>query len=364
MRIYRPAARIAAVCAATALALVAALPGGAATGTGWQIVSRAHFGTSTAFNGLFALAATSSASAWAVGGEDLSNGTTGAPLAERWDGTTWQPAALPAGLTDVLDAVSAPATNDAWAVSALGGYALHWDGTTWSVAKTWREPPLRRELSGVTAFSPRDVWVFGSPGAFPGLGTWHFNGNTWHHVTGPGGFIFQASALSRRNMWAIGSDSVAPDDTIVHFNGSTWQQVTSPALNGLQFRGILALSASNIWTLASVTGGPTETLVHFDGQQWSTVPVTVPSHLLLTAMASDGHGGLWFAGSRSFSGGGTPWVAHRPAAGAWTSRKLASGPGSAFDITHIPGTKSLWAAGNLQTATGADAVVWGKGPAT
>ena len=173
----------------------------------------------------------------------------------------------------------------------------------------------------------------------------------------------QASALSRRNMWAIGSDSVAPDDTIVRFNGTTWQQVTSPALNGLQFRHIVALSASNIWALASATG-TTETLVHFDGQQWSTVPVTVPSHLLLTAMAPDGHGGFWFAGDRTFSGSGTPWVVHRSAAGTWTSRKLTSAPGSAFDITHIPGTKSLWAAGDLQTATGADAVIWGKGPAT
>jgi hypothetical protein len=82
-----------------------------------------------------------------------------------------------------------------------------------------------------------------------------------------------------------------------------------------------------------------------------------------TAMTADGHGGLWFAGIRSFSTT-TPCGAHRSAAGTWTSRKLPSGPGSAFDITLIPGTASLWAAGDLQAATGADAVVWGRGPAT
>jgi hypothetical protein len=364
MRIYRPAAAcIAAALAATALALVTCLPSEAAAGTGWQIVSRTHFGTPTVFNGLFGLAAVSPASAWAVGGTDIAGSTAGAPVAEQWDGTSWQRAALPAGLTNTLGAVSAPATDDAWAVSQLGGYVLHWNGTTWSVAKTFMEsPPLSQELTGVTAFGPGNVWVFGAPGAFPGLGTWHFTGGTWHRVTGLARGILEASALSRRSMWAIGSDSVAPDDIILRFNGTAWQQITSPVLTGLQFFHILALSASNIWVLAAVPGHPQE-LVHFDGKQWSTVPVTVPSHVFLDAMTADGHGGLWFGGARSFSTT-TPWVAHRSAAGTWTSRRLPSGPGSAFDITRIPGTTSLWAAGNLQTATGANAVVWGRGPAT
>jgi hypothetical protein len=57
-------------------------------------------------------------------------------------------------------------------------------------------------------------------------------------------------------------------------------------------------------------------------------------------------------------------VAHRTAAGTWASRRLAATHGTVFDVTHIPGTKSLWASGDLQTATGGDAVVWGKGPAS
>ena len=119
------------------------------------------------------------------------------------------------------------------------------------MAKTWPEQQLARELTGVTAFSPTNVWVFGGPGANPGLGTWHLRGTTWHKVTGLAGGISTASAISRADMWAIGADSTAPDDILLHYNGTTWQQVTSTALTGLQFSDILALSDTNIWVTAT-----------------------------------------------------------------------------------------------------------------
>ncbi len=53
---------------------------------------------------------------------------------------------------------------------------------------------------------------------------------------------------------------------------------------------------------------------------------------------------------------------HRSAAGAWSSAQLV--PGSVvFDFTLIPGTTSLWGAGGLNAATGADVAIWGHGPA-
>ena len=142
-RSCRPAARrIGIGLAAAALASAAWLPGAAAASTGWQVAFQAHTGASTIFNGLVSVSASGKASAWAVGGTDLSGGTPGAPLAEQWNGTSWQAATLPSGLTGTLGAVSTPAPNDAWAVSQLTGYALHWDGTSWSVAKTWPEHQL------------------------------------------------------------------------------------------------------------------------------------------------------------------------------------------------------------------------------
>ena len=355
----RPAAgRIGVGLAAAALASAAWLPGAAAASTGWHVVFQAHYGAPALANGLFDVTASGRAGAWAVGGTDLSGGTPGAPLAEQWNGTSWQAATLPSGLTGTLGAVSTPAPNDAWAVSQLTGYALHWDGTSWSVARTWPEHGLAREITGVTAFSPADVWVFGGPGAFPGIGTWHLRGSTWHKVTGLGGAISTASAISRSDMWAIGADNVSPDDILLHYTGGSWQQVTSTALTGLQFESILALSDTDVWVTAAPDGGPKQQLLHFDGTQWSSVPITVPHSVQLVGIASDGSGGLWFSGF-----GAAQWAVHRSAAGTWSSTRLAAGS-TVYNLALIPGTKSLWGAGTLAAAPGSDAAIWGHGPAT
>jgi hypothetical protein len=78
----------------------------------------------------------------------------------------------------------------------LGEAVLRWNGHRWSVAKSWHVGG-RVELTGVTALSPTDVWVFGSGGFAPGLGTWHYNGHTWKHITqGAAVGITMASAVS------------------------------------------------------------------------------------------------------------------------------------------------------------------------
>jgi hypothetical protein len=359
MTIYRPrAARIAAALAAAALALVTCLPGTAAASTGWHVVFQAHYGAPSLANGLFDVAASGKTNAWAVGGTDLSNSTPGAPVAGHWNGTSWQTAALPSGLTGDLFAVSAPAPDDAWAVSSLTGYALHWNGTSWSVAMRWPEHQLPSQITDVTAFSPTNVWVFGGPGAFPGIGTWHLIGTTWHHVTGLATGVTFVSALSRSDMWAIG-DNASPEDILQHYNGTTWQRLSSPALTGLNFTRILALSDTNVWAIGSPGGGPKEQLLHFDGTQWTSVPITVPSGVQLVSIASDGNGGLWFSGF----GPSAQWAVHRSAGGTWSSTQLVPGS-TVFDFTLIPGTTSLWGAGGLNAGTGADVAIWGHGPAT
>ena len=349
--------------AAAALTATAWLPGAAAASTGWQVAFRTHSGAATIFNGLIGVSASGKASAWAVGGTDLSDATPGAPVAEQWNGKTWHAATLPTGLTGTLGAVSTPAQNDAWAVSQLTGYVLHWNGTMWSVAKKFQESgQLAQELTGVTAFSPTNVWVFGAPGENPGLGTWHLRGTTWQKVTGLGGEISTASAISSADMWAIGADNVSPDDILVRYNGTTWQQVTSTALAGLQFGSILALSDSNVWVTATVGGSLPEHLLHFNGKAWTSQPA--PSGVQLRGIAPDGHGGLWFSAERLKSSQ-PPLAVHRSAAGVWSSHTLPTGTGQAFGIASIPGTTSLWASGYLETngSTGSDAVIWGNGPA-
>lgn len=344
------------LAAAAALALGGSVPAQAASATGWRVVSSQHYGSPTAYSGFITVVAAGRKDAWTLGGSDLSGGTAGTPVAEQWNGAAWQTASLPSGLTSYIEAVSAPGSKDVWAVSGLGEYVLHYDGTTWSVAKQWAPGGIALQLTGVTAFSPTNVWVFGGPGGNPGLGTWHLHGTTWTQVTGPGGGITTASALSGRDIWAIGASS-APQRTIVHYNGTRWQKVANPALSGLQFNGIEALSATNIW-LSAMKGSKPE-LVHYNGQEWQ--PITVPWSLSVGHLASDGQGGVWVTGDKLANNGA--YALHYSGAGAW-SRHLLGVQALVSSFALIPGTTSVWAAGFLPEATsGADATVWAHGAA-
>lgn len=358
-------ARIAAtgLAAAAALAVAATtLTAQAASTPAWRIVSQRHFGASSAYNGLDSAVATGRNNAWALGGTDLSGATKGTPLAEHWTGRSWQRAALPAGLSNELGAASAPRGNDIWAASVLGEYLLHWTGTKWVVARKWKVSGLSEEATGVTAFSTANVWVFGGPGAFPGLGTWHLHGTTWTHLTSaPAGGITAASAVSAKNMWAYGASSVAPDAIITHYNGATWRQVSSPALTNLQFTGIVALSAGNVWASAlkgSEASKPV--LVHFNGTRWQRV--TVPWPLSVGAVSADGQGGLWLQGRTVSTSTQRAYVLHRSRSGTWSRYLLPAGAGVS-SVTVIPGGTAAWAAGSTARSAGSYATVWAHGSA-
>ena len=80
------------------------------------------------------------------------------PVAALWDGSTLTSSVLPHGLTGFISEASAPAANDIWAASQYGRYVLRYDGHRWLVAAQWR----RGQITGLTAISGRDVWVFGT----------------------------------------------------------------------------------------------------------------------------------------------------------------------------------------------------------
>jgi hypothetical protein len=353
------------VAAVTAAAAAAAQP---TANPGWRLVSSRHPGPAGDIDVLISTVATSRNGAWAFGAEVSVSGR-GVPLAERWNGRTWQAAALLPGLTGELGPASAPAANDVWVVATVGGYVLHYNGSRWSVAKRWRP---RQVLTGVTALSPTNVWVFGGLGA----GTWHLHGTTWTKVTGIAGTIDTASAVSPRNIWAVAGPSfvvtfgrtgasararaasgpppppTVPPSTIVHYDGSTWKKVTSRALNGLEATDILAASPGNAWT-AGITGGGAPVLVHLKGSTWTRVRLRWP--VVPVRLAPDGSGGLWMIGV-----GAGGWLAlHLSRAGTWQRYAL---PGAAFalGLAHVPRTAAMWAAGTVLARV--NAAIWAYGP--
>jgi hypothetical protein len=353
--VRRPARVLAAASAcAAALALSPALPAQAASGPGWRVVFSHHYGGATTSSGYLAVASPGKAAAWAVGGAGgTGNLATGSPEGARWVHGSWRPIRLPGGLSGWLGAVSADSPKDVWAVSIAHGYLLHWNWTRWAVAKRFPLHGVMTQLTGVTALSPSNVWVFGSSGPFQGVGTWHFNGHSWQHVTSrPGSGIFTASALSATDIWAIGS-APSPEDSIAHFTGR-WHTVQATALPGLQFNAISAVSTHDVWAVGSVQNHPLEArLAHLTSRGWSRL--RVPCSVVPISLAPDGRGGIWI----SAQGSSAQWALHRTRAGAWSRIRL--GPIGDMHITLIPGTTSLWGAGSAEAKTIVNAAVFAHG---
>jgi hypothetical protein len=348
----RAAAVLGSVLPLTALMLTAGVPAQAAT-TGWHVVFTHHYGSPNNSSGYLTVIAPASGDAWAFGGTDLSGATSGAPVAEHWNGTAWKSSALPSGLTNQILAASADSPNDIWAVTHLGGDILHWNGTAWSVAE---QLAGSGQLTGVTALSPTDVWVFGGGGFTGGLGTWHFDGSTWTQQTGSAVGIEEASALSPTSIWAVGSNATAPANIITHYNGTTWAHVKASALSGLQFSDILALSPSDIWASANAqTDSFKAFLLHRTSSGWARI--SLPWRVSPNRIASDGHGGLWVTAQTTTS---SSYAVHVSATGHLSRTLIPSG--TPIGIAHIPGTRSLWAAGMTPTTSaGMNATIWAHG---
>jgi hypothetical protein len=250
----------------------------------------------------------------------------------------------------VTDA-SASAPGNVWAVTVEGA-VLHYNGSKW----TAKHFPGTGELTGVTALSPSNVWVFGGGGFTGGLGTWHYDGKNWKQwKTGNAVGLERASAVSSSSIWAIGSLQ-APDSAIDHFNGKAWHLVSAKALQGLQLVAIKAFGDRNVWvTSFTTTTSSVGYLLHYNGSRWDRI--AAPKGLQLDALASDGHGGLWFAGA--VIGTSKVYFVHRLARGTWAT---SIAPGYVEGLTTIPGASGLWASGAVRpTNIGSSAAIWANG---
>jgi hypothetical protein len=337
---------------------MAALPAQAApaASSGWHTTYRHHYGAATSASDYLPVVAPGRHDVWAFGGSNSANSSTEHPVAVHWNGRHWRSSALPGGLTDQIIAASAPSGSDIWAVSLFGGYVLHWNGTRWTVARRFKESgQLAQELTGVTAFSRSNVWVFGAPGGNPGLGTWHYNGRTWTQQGGAADGVLDVSARSSSNMWGIGSQN-SPQDSLVHFNGSHWRRLTAAPLQNTQFNGIAAISRTSVWAVGAAAGGQLPgRVLHWNGTTWKRM--SIPWKMELRQIVPDGHGGLWMTATS-----GSPvtefvqWIVHRSKSGTWTRTRFGTQT-TLFGLALVPGSDRALAVGHVATATGSDAVV-------
>jgi hypothetical protein len=266
---------------------------------------------------------------------------------------------MPSRAVGSVLAMSTDGPKDAWAVTV--GDVLHWHSGKWAIAKTFslKSGPPGLQPTGIMALSPTNVWVFGGTGYWAGMGTWHLHGHTWSKVTGAGHSIFEASAESATSMWAIGGRD---GDSLLRYGNGRWQPVTSPALTGLRFDGIVARSATSVWVTATRADNSSGArLLHLHGTRWSSyrIPWQVQLRVLTSVTAGgglsqDGRGGFWFP---TQSNAGPFWMLHYRA-GRWSRVKLTS---QVLRVALIPGTRSLWASGEIRRTTNSTGTIWAYG---
>jgi hypothetical protein len=144
--------------------------------------------------GVLAVSASSPSDVWAVGGETNSYGIVHG-LVERFDGSRWIDLKAPARLT-LLTEVDARTVDDVWVTgltqsgSMFRAYAAHWNGTKWEPAALPMKNSPTAVYGGLYAESASSAWIgaaeFQSGSSRSSL--WHWDGRNWRYVTGSVGW--------------------------------------------------------------------------------------------------------------------------------------------------------------------------------
>jgi len=148
--------------------------------------------------------------------------------------------------------------------------------------------------------------------------------------------------------------------TIEHWDGQSWQDValppvTLPAGDSLQPADIAAITQDNVWADAYVMAGQGEmvsvvpgiALLHWNGTVWSQVTVPYPTYGP-SSLAQDGHSGIWLSVHGDASENYQPYLEH-DVNGRWSRVAVPAAKGYTTQLSMlswIPGTRSVWAAGN------------------
>ncbi len=324
-------------------------------GAAFRLSAGHHYGQPANASGYSVIVRTGPTSAWLLGGSNP--GGPSVPVATLWNGTQLTTVALPSGLTSFISDASATSSTDVWAASQYGQYLLHYDGWQWTVAKRWQHG----QITGLTAISPSDVWVFGTTAdGTSDVGTWHFDGYSWQRITGLAASVVRASADSDSDVWAIAASSASY--SILHYDGTSWQPVpTGDDLDGVQPRDILAVSPANVWVLgtkADVADGARLVLLHWNGVGWTSLVTQINAWAGRLAAGAEGTVLVTATPSDASAAGLILQVSATP--GGWPVVTAQSwlADGSVSDVALADGTRSVWASGAILTRLGGEAVIW------
>jgi hypothetical protein len=374
MRAKLARALVLSVAGAAAVA-AAVVPASAATSPAWRIVKT--FGPAEGvWSDNFAVSGANDAwSTWIACNPCSGSNPVTHFYVQHSAGTTWRNVSVPASLEGAAEAsvaIGASSYRNLWlfepATSPVSpsAHVLRWNGSKWhsQAIPSWA---VHLNLSGTydivpAVFGPKSVWVF-SMGidAFtnPGHYVARYNGHRWTKLQMPA-VPSQVSVLSERDIWALGytvATKTKPQKAILmHWNGKRWSTLAVPSVhvpkNASEYvLNPVALGPADVWLQRDIVrgtaGAATLYLLHWNGRHWARVALAAGISGV-DYMTQDGHGGLWLAANGSKPS--YTWRLYH-LNGRWTRYSVPAVKGTTvgdlIGISWIPGTRSVWATGNL-----------------
>jgi hypothetical protein len=281
---------------------------------------------------LAAVAALAPDDAWAVGDIAADAGET--TLIEHWDGMRWKKvkAPNPGSHFGTFTGVTALAPNDIWAVGWFDSDATgtieplfaHYDGRRWTQVTV---PSLGGFffLQAVSAAAPNDIWAVGTDqsGAIAHTFAMHYDGRTWSVVpsdnAGAGdNALHSVVALPGGVVWAVGDSTPLAPPQDSRFQSLTERLVggrlavvpaVSPGNGDNHLFAVTALGPDSVWAAGSSsnfnTGAQSTLIQHWDGMRWKMSPApTAGRSSTPLAITPVGPHELWVGGG--FFVPGTP----------------------------------------------------------
>jgi hypothetical protein len=303
------------------------------------------------------------------------------PLAETWNGTSWQQQRFPVGTMSVsrsfggLAGVSCPSTGFCEAVGTLDttGFpkflADFWDGTAWQLQR--RTPSSLSNLAGLTGVSCVSSTYCEAVSSQPPQAI-RWNGRGWKAQPVPGSIndtLNAVSCVTAQFCEAVGSVGE-------QWNGTTWTAQPISA-SGLSLADVSCASASFCEAVGSASeiGRVTQAAEaeQWNGTTWVAQPVPMPA-----LARSAGLGGVSCAAAGACAAGGffseqpsgapqalaeawngSSWgIQHAVAPGSITSNSLAGVSCVATDFCEAAGSYNDSQGGPLNLAEAWDGASW------
>jgi hypothetical protein len=359
------------VIVSMAVTLIMAATAGLAAASsvpGWRVYSRVIVKGSAVH--ITNITADSPGDAWAFGYreqyKDNDTSVTDAVMALHWNGRSWGAPEYPAAIQAIggVGTAGASSASNVWGFNDDAGW-IHWNGQKWTSGSLPNNP---YSVYSSLVFSPDDVWAFGYLRATavaddPYLA--HFNGHSWQQVSSPCDAssltVNQVSAVSENDFWISCDFDSSLMATYEHWNGSKWNAV--PAASDVLVDTMFAPSATSLWIGGTNSTDTDAVAEYWNGKTWKAETPSARQSTSLTDMVSDGHGGVWAIengplvrnGPVLDDGSPSTWAFYHYTDGKWsgatdTHTFDGADPGKQDvfmnQVAFVPGTSSLWAAGD------------------